>query len=684
MRDIRQIDGGVVAREELLRRRLGRGGAVASGRGRAVIGRADRSGALPLSYGQEQMWFLDRLDPASAEYLVPLGLRLRGCLDRVALREAWSQLTARHEVLRTRYVLEGAAPVQVVDEPCAVDLSDLDLRGVAEGGREQCALEVLRRESSTGFDLEREWPLRGRLLRLAEDDHVLVMVFHHIACDAWSTRLFAAELSELYQAVVAGRASGLAEPELQYADFAVWQREYLSGERLESELGYWRERLEGLVPVELPTDRPRPAVRSFEGAEVAVAFPQGLGDGVRKTAAEFGVTPFVVLLTAFQLMLSRYAGRSDVAVGTVVSGRGRPELQGMLGYGINSLVMRARWNGGETFGQLLETNREAVFGAFDHQGVPFARLVDELEPERDMSRTPLYQVSFTMHESAEEAEGLFGLESGPFGVVGGVAKTDLELQVVEAGDGSLSARLAYPVALFDGGTVERMAGHWLRLLGAAVADPAVAVSRIEMLDVQEQALLAVGPRTAAPVERCVHEVFEEQAELDPDAVAVVADGVELSYGEVNARANKLARYLVNSGVGPESLVGVCLERGVDLIPTLLGVLKSGAGYVPLDPVNPAERLGYVAADAGVSIVITQSGLRSVVDGFHEGTVMVLDGADQAGIAACEVSNPGVAVSPDNTVYVIYTSGSTGRPKGVNLEHANVVRLLAVSQEHYAF
>ncbi|MFJ1840047.1 condensation domain-containing protein, partial [Streptomyces sp. NPDC088175] len=545
MRDIRQIDGGVVAREELLRRRLGRGGAVASGRGRAVIGRADRSGALPLSYGQEQMWFLDRLDPASAEYLVPLGLRLRGCLDRVALREAWSQLTARHEVLRTRYVLEGAAPVQVVDEPCAVDLSDLDLRGVAEGGREQCALEVLRRESSTGFDLEREWPLRGRLLRLAEDDHVLVMVFHHIACDAWSTRLFAAELSELYQAVVAGRASGLAEPELQYADFAVWQREYLSGERLESELGYWRERLEGLVPVELPTDRPRPAVRSFEGAEVAVAFPQGLGDGVRKTAAEFGVTPFVVLLTAFQLMLSRYAGRSDVAVGTVVSGRGRPELQGMLGYGINSLVMRARWNGGETFGQLLETNREAVFGAFDHQGVPFARLVDELEPERDMSRTPLYQVSFTMHESAEEAEGLFGLESGPFGVVGGVAKTDLELQVVEAGDGSLSARLAYPVALFDGGTVERMAGHWLRLLGAAVADPAVAVSRIEMLDVQEQALLAVGPRTAAPVERCVHEVFEEQAELDPDAVAVVADGVELSYGEVNARANKLARYLVN-------------------------------------------------------------------------------------------------------------------------------------------
>ncbi|MFD7841293.1 condensation domain-containing protein, partial [Streptomyces sp. NPDC059761] len=620
---------GAAAREELLRRRLGgagRSGTAAVGR-RSAIERADRSRPLPLSYGQQQMWFLNRLDPDSTEYLVPMALRLRGRLDRAALGEAWSRMSARHEVLRTRYVMNGSAPVQVVDEPRAVEPAVLDLSAHPGNEREQLALDVLREESSTPFDLEREWPLRGTLLQLAEQDHVLVVVFHHIACDAWSTRLFATELSELYQALAAGRSPGLAEPGLQYADFAVWQREHLAGERLERELEYWRGRLDGLLPLELPTDRPRPAVRSFEGAEVAVAFPAGLAERVRASASQHGVTPFVVLLTAYQLLLARYAGVSDVAVGTVVSGRGRPELQGMLGYGINSLVMRAGWTGDESFGRLLTSNREAVLGAYDHQGVPFARLVDELEPERDMSRTPLYQVSFTMHESGEAAEGLFGMDSGPFGESGGVAKTDLELQVVEGGDGSLSARLAYPVALFDRSTVERMAGHWLRLLDAAVADPSLTGSRIEMLDAPEKALMTVGPRTTAPVERCVHEVFEEQVALGPDAVAVVAGGVELSYAEVNVRANRLARYLGGLGVGPESLVGVCLERGVDLVPTLLGVLKSGAGYVPLDPVNPGERLAYVASDAGVSIVVTQSSLRSVVDGFHDGRVVVLDGGD---------------------------------------------------------
>ncbi|MES9594382.1 MULTISPECIES: amino acid adenylation domain-containing protein, partial [unclassified Streptomyces] len=681
---------GASAREELMRRRLmggrdsvGEQGA-ATGRGRKAIGRADRERPLPLSFGQQQMWFLNRLDPDSAEYLVPLAVRLRGSLDRAALRDAWSQMTVRHEILRTRYIMDGAAPVQVIDAARSVDLADVDLSDVDEDGREQRAAEVFRAESAAAFDLEREWPLRGTLVRLTGDDHVLIVAFHHIACDAWSTRLFLTELSDLYQALVGGRPSALAEPDLQYGDFAVWQREHMSGERLERELSYWRDRLVGLAPLELPTDRPRPTVRSFEGAEVTVPFPAGLDDRLKKTAAQYGVTPFVVLLTAYQLMLSRHAGRSDVAVGTVVSGRGRPELQTMLGYGINSLVMRAQWGGGESFGQLLKANRETVFGAYDHQGVPFARLVDELESERDMSRTPLYQVSFTMHESAEAMDGLFGLESIPFGVVGGVAKTDLELQVAEAGDGSLSARLAYPVALFDRGTVERMAEHWLRLLSAVVANPSAPVAQLEMLNAAEKTLLTVGPRTSAPVERCVHEVFEERVAATPDAVAVVADGVELSYAEVNARANRLARYLGGLGVGPESLVGVCLERGVDLIPTLLGVLKSGAGYVPLDPVNPAERLGYVASDASVSLVVTQSGLLSLVDGFYDGTVLVLDGADRDGIATCEASNPSVVVSPDSTVYVIYTSGSTGRPKGVNLEHANVVRLLAVSQEHYAF
>ncbi|MFE0510760.1 amino acid adenylation domain-containing protein, partial [Streptomyces sp. NPDC058964] len=649
-----------------------------------MIGRADRSRPLPLSYGQQQMWFLNRLDPDSAEYLVPMALRLGGPLDRPALRTAWSQMSERHEILRTRYEMDGATPVQVIDAPRAVELAEVDLGTLPATEREQRALDLLRQESSTAFDLEREWPLRGTLLRLGDEDHVLVVVFHHIACDAWSTRLFVSELSELYQARVAGRAPQLADPELHYADYAVWQREELSGKTLERELEYWRNRLDGLRPLDLPTDRPRPASRSFHGAEVEVPFPAGLAERVRASAAQHGVTPFVLLLTSYQLLLSRYADQPDIAVGTVVSGRGRPELQSMLGYGINNLVMRSRWDGARSFAELVAVNREAVLGAYDHQGVPFARLVDELEPERDMSRTPLYQVSFTMHESGEAAQGLFGMATSPFGVSGGVAKTDLELQVVDAGEGSLQARLAYPVALFEPATVERMAGHWLRLLDAAVSDPATPVSRLGMLDDTEKALLTAGPRAVAAVERCVHEVFEEQVALDPDAVAVVAGGVELSYGEVDARANRLAGYLVGRGVGPESLVGVCLERGADLVPALLGVLKSGAGYVPLDPVNPAERLGFVASDAGVSLVVTQEGLRPLVEGFHAGPVVVLDGADREGIASCGVSGPGVGGSPSNAVYVIYTSGSTGRPKGVCLEHASVVRLLSVCQEHYAF
>ncbi|MEU9482041.1 condensation domain-containing protein, partial [Streptomyces sp. NPDC048191] len=339
----RKTDGGAAAREELLRRRLGRGRGGATGRGRAVIGRADRSGPLPLSYGQQQMWFLNRLDPESAEYLVPLAVRLGGRLDRVALGRAWRGMCDRHEILRTRYVMDGAAPVQVIDEPRPVDLMDVDLSDADADSRERRAVEMFRAESAGAFDVEREWPLRGTLVRLAEDDHVLVVVFHHVACDAWSTRLFMEELSELYLAFAGGRSCELAEPELQYADFAVWQREYLSGERLERELDYWRDQLDGLTPLELPTDRPRPAARGFEGAEVTVSFPAGLDERVKKTAAQYGVTPFVVLLTAYQLVLSRYVGRQDIAVGTVVSGRGRPELQGMLGYGINSLVMRARW-----------------------------------------------------------------------------------------------------------------------------------------------------------------------------------------------------------------------------------------------------------------------------------------------------------------------------------------------------
>ncbi|MFE4977252.1 amino acid adenylation domain-containing protein, partial [Kitasatospora sp. NPDC056651] len=645
-----------------------------------------------MSFGQEQMWFLQRLDPSSTEYLVPAALRLRGSLDRDALERAWGEVLARHEVLRTRYVMEDVEPVQVVDAVSAPEsggagLVLLDVSDVPEGVREERALELVRAACERPFDLEREWPVRAVSVCLGGADHVLLVLFHHIACDAWSNRVVLDELGALYGAFAAGRVSPLGEVGLQYADFAAWQREFMSGERLASELAYWGRRLAGLSALELPLDRARGPVRSALGAEVEVVLPPAVGARVREVAAALGVTPFVVVLGAFQVLLSRWAGCEDVAVGTVVSGRGRPELQSLVGYGINSVVIRHGWDARGSFAQLVEGLRPVVLESFDHQGVPFARLVDELEPQRDMARTPLYQVAFTMHEAGAAGErGLFGpgVTVEPFGVSGGVAKCDLELQVLEGADGSLTARLVYARELFERASIERMAGHFGRLLEGVLERPGVPLVRVGMLDEAERALVsgvAVEPGSGT---RAVHELFEAQAAATPGSVAVTAGEVSLTYGELNERANRLAHHLRSLGVGAESLVGVCLERGADLIPTLLGVLKAGAGYVPLDPVNPADRLAYIAGDAAVDVVVAHGATLSLVAGFHQGATVVLDGADREGIAGREAGDPVSLTGPDNVIYVIYTSGSTGRPKGVTLTHGNVARLMSTAQEHYSF
>ncbi|MEO3827710.1 amino acid adenylation domain-containing protein [Actinomadura sp. B10D3] len=666
-------------REDLLRRRLRGGGR--TGRRTAGIGRADRARPLPLSYGQQQMWFLHRLEPDSAEYLVPLVLRMRGPIEREPLERAWRELIVRHEILRTRYAMSGGAPVQIIDEPRDLPpLREADLSGHPAGEREERADGFLARETATPFDLERQWPVRGTLVRLSEDDHVLVVVFHHIACDAWSCTVFGSELAALYRAFAADGPAPLPPLPVQYADFAAWQRRELAGDALEDRLAHWRERLAGIAPLDLPTDRPRPAVRDHAGAEVPFDLPAGLGERVRDLAARHDTTPFVVFLTAFQVLLARYTGRQDVPVGTVVSGRTRPELQGLIGYGINSLVMRAAWTGDPAFADLLDRGRAMVLDAYDHQEVPFARLVDELQPERDMSRTPLYQVAFTLHGERNEGVDLPGVRVEEFGSGSGPAKCDLELQIQEHAGGGFSARMRYASALFEASTVQRMSAHFRALLEAALAEPATPVSRLEMLDGTERAAVLAGPAARPPVERCVHELFEERAAAAPDAIAVVAGAERLTYAQVNARANRLAHHLRSLGMGPESLVGVCLERGPELIPTLLGVLKSGAGYVPLDPVNPAERLAHVAADAGVAVIVTRPELLDLVGEVHGGTTVVV-GRDEADAPDGDPANRSV---PDNAIYVIYTSGSTGRPKGVALTHANVVRLMTTAHEHYGF
>ncbi|MGW7363964.1 amino acid adenylation domain-containing protein [Streptomyces sp. NPDC054841] len=655
-------------RAELLRRRLaGRHGGASR---RTEIARADREGRLPLSYGQQQMWFLSRLEPDSPEYLVPLVLRLRGPLDTAALGRAWQGLVDRHEILRTRYAMDGEEPVQLIDEPGPAPLE------LTEAGDEAQARALVEADLARPFDLGSDRPVRARLIRLADDEHVLALVLHHIACDAWSTGVLGQELSELY----AGRTP--APLQVQYADYAAWQRAELTGEVIGRHLGYWKEQLADLAPLELPTDRPRPAVRDGAGDAVAFTVPQELADRLRELAHRQDVTLFMLFLAAYQHLLARYTGRDDIAVGTVVSGRGRPELQQLIGYGINSLVMRGDTAGDPAFTELLARTRATVLDAYDHQDVAFAQVVEALQPERDLSRTPLFQVAFTMHGERGSAFAFPGVEVSPYEGSGRVAKFDLDLQIREGADGSLGGHLEFATSLFDRTTAERMTGHLLRLLAGVAEAPAARLSALDILGTEERTVLLGTPATTAPVTRRVHEVFEEQAARTPEGIAVSFEGTQLSYAELNARANRIARVLRDKGVGPETLVGLCLERGTELIPALLGILKSGAAYLPLDPANPADRLAYIVRDAKAPVVVTTSDVAGLFDG--EPVDLVRLDTDAEHIGAQPAHDLGVPGSPENLIYTIYTSGSTGRPKGVALTHANVVRLLERGQEHYAF
>ncbi|MEU5993624.1 amino acid adenylation domain-containing protein, partial [Spirillospora sp. NPDC047418] len=666
-------------RAELRRRLEGRG----RGGGRRAIPPADRSGRLPLSFGQQQMWFLDRLDPDGTEYLVPMVLRLRGPLDVPAFARAWNTVVGRHEVLRTRYAMAGDEPVQVIDPAGPADVPLTDLASVPADARWDEAFALAEREAATGFDLERQWPARARLVRLAADDHLLVLVFHHIACDAWSTGVLGAELSTAYRAFTAGREPSFEPLPVQYADFAAWERGRMSGQTLERHLGYWRDRLAGLNPLELPTDRPRSAVRDRAGALVAFDLPAGLAEGVCELAARHGVTPFVVLLTGFQLLLARYSGTTDVAVGTAVSGRERPELQRLIGYGINSLVLRARWDDDPTFAELLARGRALTLDAFDHRDVPFARLVDELRPDRDQSRTPLFQVVFDLVEPRAALLDLPGVEAVPVEAASRTARFDLTLQIEAGPDGGMSGRLEYATALFDAATARRLTGHLVRLLENVVADPDARASAVDLLPAAERdGLLAAGagPEPAAPP-RPVQQVIAEWAARTPDAVAVTTRGAETSFAELDARADLFARRLRSLGVGAETLVGVLLDRGPDLVACLLGIWRAGGAYVPLDPSYPAERLGYILGDTGVRLVVTETRHEPLLDAAYSGDRLLVDGGGLDGASADEPVEP--AADLDTLAYVIYTSGSTGRPKGVLVPHRGLAGYLDWTLTAYA-
>ncbi|HEV2845916.1 MAG TPA: amino acid adenylation domain-containing protein, partial [Thermoanaerobaculia bacterium] len=620
--------------------------------------RVPREGALPVSFGQRRLWFLDRLEPGSAAYNVSAALRLTGSLDTAALSRTLDEIVRRHEVLRTTFAEDGSEPAQVIHAPRPLSLEVRDLSGLPEVARGAEVRLLVAEDQRRPFDLANGPLLRASLLRLAVDEHVLLFAVHHIASDGWSVGVLIQEVGTLYRAFAAGEPSPLPELPVQYADYAHWQRSWLRGEVLEERVAWWRERLAGapaLLP--LPTDRPRPAVQRFQGSRRSAWLSPEASAALRSIGRERGATLFMTVLAAFAVLLQRHAGEDDLVVGTPTANRDRPELEGLIGFFVNILALRVGLAGDPTFPELLAGVRGMLLGAYSHQDLPFEKLVEELQPERSLAHSPLFQVMLVLQEAAATALDLPGLSLRAEERPHEISKFDLTLTVDDTPAG-LFCQWRYNVELFDAATIDRMAERFRILVDGIAADPARPLSALPLLEAAErQQLLREWSRSevSVPGTRLLHEMVEEQADRRPDAVAVVFEGGELTYGELDRWANRLARRLRRLGVGPETPVGLSVERSPEMIVGLLAVLKAGGAYVPIDPDYPAERVAWMRADSGISVLLT----RGELEDREENDERL---APSAG--------------PDNLAYVIYTSGSTGTPKGVLVTHRGLDNLAA--------
>ncbi|HEU4558944.1 MAG TPA: amino acid adenylation domain-containing protein, partial [Longimicrobium sp.] len=632
---------------------------------------ARRTGELPLSFAQERLWFLDRLEPGSATYNLPAALRLTGAVDERALERSLSEIVWRHEALRTTFREVDGSPVQVIGPFSGFALPVEDLSGLSEADREAAAKRLAREEAARPFDLAAGPLFRAALLRLGAEDHVLLLSMHHIVSDGWSTGVLFRELSALYAAYQQGGESPLSELPVQYADYAVWQREQLAGEVLDRQLAYWRERLAGAPELlELPTDHPRPPVQTFRGATVPVKLSPELLERLQRLGQSEGVTLFMTLLAAFQVLLAKYSGSEDVVVGSPIAGRTRGEVEELIGFFVNTLVLRTDLSGDPSFREVLGRTREATLGAYEHQELPFEKLVAELQPERSLSYSPLFQAMFTLQNAEGRRGALAGLQVGGVDADLEIAKFDLSLTLAATPQG-LRGGLNYSTDLFERGTIERMLGYLERVLEQVAADADVRLSRLELLGEAERALvLEEWSRMAVehPTDRCIHQLVEAQAARTPGAVAVVFEGAELTYAELNARANRLARHLRALGVGPDTRVAISVERGLEMVVGLLAILKAGGAYVPLDPAYPAHRLRYMLDDSAPAALLVQSSLAPSFAGVYVPATVVLDAGAPAWAGEPETNLECVELRPGHLAYVIYTSGSTGRPKGVLVEH----------------
>ena len=645
-----------------------------TGAGAGPIAPAPRDVELPLSFAQQRLWFIQQLEPESAAYNVPIAVELRGALNIIALKQSLGEIARRHETLRTRFVSRHGRPAQVIDDAGEVEVAAWDLSETKEGEREDLTREIVRREAGRPFNLEQGPVWRATLARLGIEEHILLLSLHHVASDGWSTGVMVKEFSTLYERYGAGLSATLPELRTQYADFAVWQRDWLQSEALDQQLEYWRRQLADVTALELPADKPRPAVASHRGARLDFRFSAELTQELKTLSRREGVTLFMTLLAGFQVALGRHAGQNDVVVGTDVANRNRLETEGLIGFFVNQLVLRMDLSGNPSFRSLLRRVRETTLEAYMRQDLPFERLVEELDPERSLGRSPLFQVKLVLQNTPRETLRMAGVDLRALDADYGIAKFDLTLILTE-GQGGLSGTAEYATDLYEAVSIERLLARLRLALEEMAGDSQKRIAEAALLTAAERQQVLVewnDTRLDYGERLCAHQLFERQAEYRPDAVAVVSEAGQLSYDMLNAQANRLARYLMELGVEAETPVAVCMERSPEMVIALLATLKSGGAYVPLDPNYPAERLVYMLENAQAAALLTQSHLRGRLPSVWA-QCLELD-RDWEMVSSYPETNPGVELSDANMAYLIYTSGSTGRPKGVVAIHRGVVRL----------
>ncbi len=633
-----------------------------------IVPQSRENNTFPLSFSQQRLWFLDKLEPGSPLYNIPAVLRLKGNLNISALEQSFQEVIKRHEVLRTIFSEENGEAVQVVSETFSFQINQIDLNTIPKTERDQTLQRYAAEESVKPFQLSSGPLLRVSLLSFSDSDHALLVTMHHIVSDNWSTGIFVHEIMQLYSAFVQGQQPQLPPLAVQYADFAAWQRKWFKGKTMDDQIAYWKQALQGIPPVlELPLDKPRPAYQTYNGDFKTFTVTNETTEGLKNLSRHQDVTMFMTLLSAYYVLLHRHAGQDDICVGSPIANRNRKETEPMIGFFVNTLVLRGALHGNPTFNELLQRTKESTLGAYAHQDLPFETLVEELQPERDMSHSPLFQAMFVLNNAPMEKLELPGLELSVVEIENKTSKFDLILNVLEDENG-LQCKIEYNTDLFEAATIERMSRHYQILLGNIVESPDQPIGRLSILDDSEKKQLRAWsePERFYNESQSVVDMLIKQAQATPEAPALRVLDETLSYDALHTQSNRLANLLLQKGLKHGDKVGVFADRSAQVIVSFLAVLKAGGVYLPLDPSYPSERLEYMLEDSGAAFLLTLSHLKEILPGNQRQTIVLDELAES--LTSVSADTPKISLAAEDTAYVIYTSGSTGQPKGVEISH----------------